>query len=257
MNSYSINSNGYDDMTMCNNNNNGVSLLQRENYILKNKLNELMRVNEDLVLQINELHDTKKELLLALKRIDALQNELHDKECELQNNEKILKEFYTKSNKDNTHISTLEIKIEKMNEQLKQNNNEINTYQNDIIAFKSEVEGLRVMKSKYYALMEVLEKSKKENTKLKKNLELFAKENHFAAVKIKELEMIVQNKIEMKLNDKDDGGKNNKNVGSKETQDVNSIVNNQQIKSVVVALINKINTLKAEVDSFKEKNNLI
>jgi hypothetical protein len=88
-------------------------------------------------------------------------------------------------------------------------------------------------------------------------LELFAKENHFAAVKIKELEMIVQNKIEMKLNDKDDSGKNNKNVVSKETEDVNSIVNNQQIKSVVVALINKINTLKAEVDSFKEKNNLI
>ena len=249
MNSYSINSNGYDDMAVYNNNG---ATMQRENYVLKNKLNELMRVNEDLVVQINELHDTKKELLLALKRIDALQSELHDKECELQNNEKILKEFYTKSNKDNNHISTLEIKIEKMSEQLKQNNNEINTYQNDIIAFKSEIEGLRVMKSKYYSLMEVLEKSKKENSKLKKNLDLFAKENHFAALKIKELESIVQSKIDLQLN-------NNNAVASasEETQDVNSIVSNQQIKSVVLALIDKITALKSAVDSFQEKNNLI
>ena len=132
--------------------------------------------------------------------------------------------------KDNDHIIDLEDKIEHLNFHIKNSNNEINNLQSDIITLKTEVENLRIFKTKYYNLMGVHEGTKKENLKLKKNLELFYKENHFAALKIKELEQL---------------------CSSKEKND-----EEEEIKSITSALVNKVKMLNEEIAKLKLKQNI-
>ena len=200
--------------------------LQKENYILQSKVNELTEVNSNLIEQLRSLDANKKELLMALQEIERLKKEIKNKDIEISNNEKFLKEFYTKSKNDNDHIIDLEDKIEHLNSHISESNNEINNLQSDIMTLKTEVENLRIFKTKYYNLMGVHEGTKKENFKLKKNLELFYKENHFAALKIKELEL-----------------KCNSNGKSKEEE---------EIKSITSALVNKVNMLKEEISKLKK-----
>lgn len=204
--------------------------LQKENYILQSKVNELTEVNANLIEQLRSLDSNKKELLLALQEIERLKKEIKNKDIEIKNNEKFLKEFYTKSKTDNDHIIDLEDKIEHLNSHISESNNEINNLQSDIMTLKTEVENMRIFKTKYYNLMGVHEGTKKENLKLKKNLELFYKENHFAALKIKELEQ----KCNSKANNKDE----------------------EEIKSIASALVNKVNMLNEEIAKLKQKKNI-
>lgn len=204
--------------------------LQKENYILQSKVNELTEVNANLIEQLRSVDSNKKELLLALQEIERLKKEIKNKDIEIKNNEKFLKEFYTKSKTDNDHIIDLEDKIEHLNSHISDSNNEINNLQSDIMTLKTEVENLRIFKTKYYNLMGVHEGTKKENLKLKKNLELFYKENHFAALKIKELEQL---------------------CSSKEKND-----EEEEIKSITSALVNKVKTLNEEIAKLKLKQNI-
>ena len=204
--------------------------LQKENYILQSKVNELTEVNANLIEQLRSVDSNKKELLLALQEIERLKKEIKNKDIEIKNNEKFLKEFYTKSKNDNEHIIDLEDKIEHLNSHISDSNNEINNLQSDIMTLKTEVENLRIFKTKYYNLMGVHEGTKKENLKLKKNLELFYKENHFAALKIKELEQL---------------------CSSKEKND-----EEEEIKSITSALVNKVKMLNEEIAKLKLKQNI-
>ena len=204
--------------------------LQKENYILQSKVNELTEVNANLIEQLRSVDSNKKELLLALQEIERLKKEIKNKDIEIKNNEKFLKEFYTKSKTDNDHIIDLEDKIEHLNSHISDSNNEINNLQSDIMTLKTEVENLRIFKTKYYNLMGVHEGTKKENLKLKKNLELFYKENHFAALKIKELEQL---------------------CSSKEKND-----EEEEIKSITSALVNKVKMLNEEIAKLKLKQNI-
>ena len=204
--------------------------LQKENYILQSKVNELTEVNANLIEQLRSVDSNKKELLLALQEIERLKKEIKNKDIEIKNNEKFLKEFYTKSKTDNDHIIDLEDKIEHLNSHISDSNNEINNLQSDIMTLKTEVENLRIFKTKYYNLMGVHEGTKKENLKLKKNLELFYKENHFAALKIKELEQL---------------------CSSKEKND-----EEEEIKSITSVLVNKVKMLNEEIAKLKLKQNI-
>lgn len=208
--------------------------LQKENFILKSKVSELTEVNASLIEKIRIFESNKREVMASLEEVGRLKREMKQKEIELVNNEKFLKEFYTKSKTDNDHIIDLEDKIEHLNIHIKNSNNEINNLQSDIITLKTEVENLRIFKNKYYNLLNVFESIKKENSKLKKNLEVFYKENHFAAVKIKELEQLCDNKINYTL--KGD------NIKEKE-----------EIKQLTNIIIDKINTIRGKINHIKNK----
>ena len=171
-------------------------------------------------------------MVASVKEVEILKREMKQKEIELINNEKFLKEFYTKSKTDNDHIIDLEDKIEHLNFHIKNSNNEINNLQSDIITLKTEVENLRIFKNKYYNLLNVFESVKKENSKLKKNLEVFYKENHFAALKIKELEQLCDNKINYTLTGDDPKEK-------------------EEIKQLSNIIINKINKLRGKINHIK------
>ena len=208
--------------------------LQKENFILKSKVSELTEVNANLIEKIRILDSNKREMVASVKEVEILKRELKQKEIELINNEKFLKEFYTKSKTDNDHIIDLEDKIEHLNFHIKNSNNEINNLQSDIITLKTEVENLRIFKNKYYNLLNVFESVKKENSKLKKNLEVFYKENHFAALKIKELEQLCDNKINYTLTGDDPKEK-------------------EEIKQLSNIIINKINKLRGKINHIKSK----
>lgn len=208
--------------------------LQKENFILKSKVSELTEVNANLIEKIRILDSNKREMLASVKEVEILKREMKQKEIELVNNEKFLKEFYTKSKTDNDHIIDLEDKIEHLNSHIKNSNNEINNLQSDIITLKTEVENLRIFKNKYYNLLNVFESVKKENSKLKKNLEVFYKENHFAALKIKELEQLCDNKINYTLTGDDPKEK-------------------EEIKQLSNIIINKINILRGKINQIKTK----
>lgn len=208
--------------------------LQKENFILKSKVSELTEVNANLIEKIRILDSNKREMVASVKEVEILKREMKQKEIELINNEKFLKEFYTKSKTDNDHIIDLEDKIEHLNFHIKNSNNEINNLQSDIITLKTEVENLRIFKNKYYNLLNVFESVKKENSKLKKNLEVFYKENHFAALKIKELEQLCDNKINYTLTGDDPKEK-------------------EEIKQLSNIIINKINKLRGKINHIKSK----
>ena len=208
--------------------------LQKENFILKSKVSELTEVNANLIEKIRILDSNKREMVASVKEVEILKREKKQKEIELINNEKFLKEFYTKSKTDNDHIIDLEDKIEHLNFHIKNSNNEINNLQSDIITLKTEVENLRIFKNKYYNLLNVFESVKKENSKLKKNLEVFYKENHFAALKIKELEQLCDNKINYTLTGDDPKEK-------------------EEIKQLSNIIINKINKLRGKINHIKSK----
>lgn len=208
--------------------------LQKENFILESKVSELTEVNANLIEKIRILDSNKREMVASVKEVEILKREMKQKEIELINNEKFLKEFYTKSKTDNDHIIDLEDKIEHLNFHIKNSNNEINNLQSDIITLKTEVENLRIFKNKYYNLLNVFESVKKENSKLKKNLEVFYKENHFAALKIKELEQLCDNKINYTLTGDDPKEK-------------------EEIKQLSNIIINKINKLRGKINHIKSK----
>ena len=208
--------------------------LQKENFILKSKVSELTEVNANLIEKIRILDSNKREMVASVKEVEILKREMKQKEIELINNEKFLKEFYTKSKTDNDHIIDLEDKIEHLNFHIKNSNNEINNLQSDIITLKTEVENLRIFKNKYYNLLNVFQSVKKENSKLKKNLEVFYKENHFAALKIKELEQLCDNKINYTLTGDDPKEK-------------------EEIKQLSNIIINKINKLRGKINHIKSK----
>jgi chromosome segregation ATPase len=201
-----------------------VFTLQRENEILQNKIKQLSETNKNLMEQITQLCQYK------LNTQDVM-NENSKLKISLDNNEKILKNLHEKNEKDNIQISQLEHKIENLNFQIEKLNNIINEHEGDKIEYKARIDKLLIFKDKFEEIDILYNQLKKENKKLKKNLQLFYQENHLAALKLKE--------YEKKLNIQE----NHYNNDKKE--------NSQMIDSVKI--MEKINTLKKQMEDFGKK----
>ena len=200
-----------------------VFTLQRENEILQNKIKQLSETNKNLMEQITQLCQYK------LNTQDVM-NENSKLKLSLDNSEKTLKNLQEKNEKDNIQISQLENKIENLNFQIEKLNNIINQHEGDKIEYKARIDKLLIFKDKYEEIDILYNQLKKENKKLKKNLQLFYQENHLAALKLKE--------YEKKLNIQE----NHYNHKKENSQ----IIDSDKI-------MEKINTLKKQMEDFGKK----
>ena len=201
-----------------------VFTLQRENEILQNKIEQLSEINKNLMEQISQLCEYKLNNQKVIEENEKLK-------ISLENSENILKNLEEKNKKDNVQISQLEHKIENLEFQIKKLNNIINEYEGEKINYDARIEKLLIFKDKFEEIEILYNQLKKENKKLKKNLQLFYQENHLAALKLRE--------YEQKFNIQENNFFNNQNQNSQ-------IINPEKI-------MEKISSLKKQAEDIGKR----
>lgn len=210
--------------------------LQKENYQLKCRIDQLNSENQCLRDKLSKYDEFNKDSLCeAYSKIEELNSLLNRAKVEKKNDDKFLREFINKAKGDNDRIRDLQNQIQALNDQIEQLNNKINIYQNREIDMKSEIDSLKVVKNKYDGLSPAYDGLKKENAKLRKNLQIFANENHFAAMKISELEGQI------------------KQGNSKES--LTNMKKEEELNLIIAALIEKINNIKLHLKNKQEIEN--
>ena len=187
-----------------------VFTLQRENEILQNKIEQLSEINKNLMEQISQLCEYKLNNQKVIEENEKLK-------ISLENSENILKNLEEKN-------KNLEFQIKKLN-------NIINENEGDKINYDAKIEKLLIFKDKFEEIEILYNQLKKENKKLKKNLQLFYQENHLAALKLRE--------YEQKFNIQENNFFNNQNQNSQ-------IINPEKI-------MEKISSLKKQAEDIGKR----
>lgn len=260
-----------------------------ERTINKSELEKVMDANAMLSSQLYHLTSERNELLTQLDTyandISALENQVDNANNEIgvlrQENEAL----HLEGREYQSHINILQSENNNLNNKLNQSAMRNNQLTQTIVDYQKQIEGMQndiqsiqsqtiqfdtlsnefvKLKNRYRSLMKStpngsnisIEVLQKENQKLRKNLELFYKENHAAAIKINELEGQIQ-KMNNHNNDISNSNTNDKKEGSGENVLLHRMVNslNKKIEALQIEIYSLKRTRRAKtIDHYKSFN---